>query len=83
MRDLESRLPLDEEENSRNLAVIFYLIYVPSWSAGCRTGNGEKLSSSQASPGEDVNSGVAKCFSIYQATSCAPTQVIDEINDES
>ena len=38
---------------------------------GCRTGNGEKLSSTQAEPGQAIRSAVAYFPSISRATSCA------------
>ena len=37
---------------------------------GCRTGNGDQLSSNQAEPGQAINSAVAYFPSISCATSC-------------
>ena len=44
---------------------------VPFSSARCRTGNGKKLSSTQAEPGQAINSAVTYFPSISCATSCA------------
>ena len=41
---------------------------------GCRTGNGEKLSSSQAEPPQAIKSAVVQLPSISCATSCLVTQ---------
>ena len=43
---------------------------IPFSSAGCRAGNGDKLSSTQAEPGQSINSAVAYFPSISCATSC-------------
>ena len=45
-------------------------LYVPFSIAGCRSGNGEKLSCSQAEPGQAINSAVAYFSSVSCATSC-------------
>ena len=45
--------------------------YVPFPSGGCRTGYGDKLSRTQAEPGQAINSAVAYFPSVSCATSCA------------
>ena len=53
---------------------------IPCWSAECRTGNGRKLSSSQAEPGKAINSDVALFPSISCATSCAPARLAGTVD---
>ena len=48
-----------EQRASRRAAELQTAARVQSDWTGCRTGNGEKLSSSQAEPGQDIKSAVA------------------------
>ena len=62
------RLGFGTSELGRDLRTM--CVYVPFAMAGCRPGNGDQLSSTQAEPGQAITSAVA-CFpSISCATSC-------------
>ena len=56
--------------------------FVPFSSAGCRTENGEKLSSTQAEPDQAINSAVAYFPSISSATFCRVVQYTYKVEKE-